>query len=80
MAIKRYTIRIAGDKSKGIPLMKHCKLCDEDVPSLDEKIEDLVLDMIKRSNPDWVEADGACEKCISYYEKLPQFVEVDEKK
>ena len=60
--------------------MKHCTICEEDVPSLKEKIEDAVIDMIKRNNPDWVESDGACTKCISYYDKLPTIVEVDEKR
>jgi len=60
--------------------MKHCDVCDEDVPSLDDIIKKSVMELIKKKNPDWVESDGACAKCISYYEKLPQFVEVDDRK
>ena len=59
--------------------MDNCVLCKEDAPSLDEKIEDLVMDMIKRNNPNWVESDGACKRCVVYYENLSKIVEVEEK-
>ena len=59
--------------------MKNCTLCDDGTPALDQKIEDVVMDLIKRSNPDWVESDGACTKCDSYYRKLVQIVEVEDK-
>jgi len=59
--------------------MENCMLCEEDAPSLDEKIDDLVMDMIKRNNPKWVESDGACAKCVVYYENLSNIVEIEER-
>ena len=52
--------------------MEYCKLCDKPAKVIVEQIESSVLEMIKRHNPEWVEEDGSCEKCVSYYEKLDQ--------
>jgi hypothetical protein len=55
-----------------------CPLCGETVPEDeilahagkdDARFRDgLVIARIKQDHPDWVEADGACPKCIEYYQ------------
>jgi len=58
--------------------MEQCKLCDEPADTLVAKIEASVIEMIKNNNPDWIEADGSCKKCISYYENLNDMIEMDD--
>jgi len=36
----------------------------------------MVIEMIKQKNPNWVESDGACTRCINYYVDLDNAVEV----
>ena len=54
--------------------MEYCKLCDKPAEVIVKQIEASVLDMIKNNNPEWVEEDGSCEKCVSYYENLDQVI------
>jgi len=55
--------------------MKNCVLCNESpADTLAEQIESSVLDMIKNHNPQWVETDGSCEKCVAYYENLDKLI------
>ncbi|MDC0435132.1 hypothetical protein OAM69_05770 [bacterium] len=57
--------------------MEDCVLCNETVESLEEQIDAVVMDMIRKDHPDWVETDGSCKKCTSYFANLDQMVEVD---
>lgn len=57
--------------------MPECKLCNNSVESLEHEIEQLVIDMIKKSNSDWVKKDGACPKCIDYYRNLDNMAEIE---
>ena len=57
--------------------MEDCVLCNETVESLEEQIDAVVIDMIRKNHPDWVETDGSCEKCASYFASLDQIVEID---
>lgn len=57
--------------------MAQCQLCHNSVDSLEHEIEQLVIDMIKKSNPDWVAEDGACYRCIEYYRSLDNMVEIE---
>ena len=50
---------------------------EESSISLEEQVEASVIDMIKTNNPEWVESDGSCEKCMEYYERLEEMVEQD---
>ena len=56
--------------------MPECALCKKNVDSLEHEIEHLIIEMIKKSNAEWVEPDGACPKCIEYYKGLDDMVEV----
>ena len=51
-----------------------CPLCGTLVPpemlELHAWAEDWVLETIREKNPSWVEPDGACQKCVEYYQKL----------
>lgn len=58
--------------------MEQCKLCGNEVDSLHHEAEQIVLKMIQRMNPSWVESDGGCQKCIEHYESLDTAVEVVE--
>lgn len=58
--------------------MEQCILCKEPDDNLVRKIESSVIEMIKKNNPDWVESDGTCERCVSYYENLHRMVQVEE--
>lgn len=54
-----------------------CPICGETVPvgeirvhaaTDDQRFRDgLVITRIKEDHPEWVEADGACPKCIEHY-------------
>ncbi len=50
--------------------MDKCTLCNNEVDSLTHFAEQWLLETIKDKNPHWVEADGACSKCIEYYKGL----------
>ncbi len=55
--------------------MEHFILHDESsADTLAEQIESSVLDMIKKHNPQWVETDGSCKKCMTYYENLDKLI------
>jgi len=58
--------------------MEYCKLCDKPADIIVEQIESSVLEMIKKHNPEWVEADGSCMKCVAYYESLDEGIVQDE--
>ena len=50
--------------------MAYCKVCDAEVDALEHEAEQMVIKMIKKGHPAWIEADGACKKCIDYYKSL----------
>ncbi len=50
--------------------MEKCKLCNNEVDSITHFAEQWLLETIKSNNPQWVETDGACQKCIDYYKSL----------
>jgi hypothetical protein len=56
--------------------MPTCKICNEEVDSLSQVAERWVLDFIKKQHPQWVQEDGACPKCIEYYESLDNVISV----
>ncbi len=58
--------------------MDPCKLCDDSTDDLVKDIEASVIDMIRKQRPEWVETDGSCKKCISYYENLDKLVVQDD--
>jgi hypothetical protein len=57
-----------------------CPICGENVTAGeirahaardDERFrEGLLIARIKKDHPEWVEADGACERCIEYYRQI----------
>jgi hypothetical protein len=54
--------------------MPMCPLCHKETDTLYHIAEQAVIDLIKRNHPEWVEPDGACKKCIEYYESLDDAV------
>ncbi len=50
---------------------KRCPLCKQEIEErmLDIHVrkERVVIDLIKKKHPEWVEEDGACPRCIEYY-------------
>ena len=52
-------------------------LCKDGNQCVHDELEQSVIEMIKKSNADWVEADGACPKCAEYYAKLDDMVKVE---
>lgn len=55
-----------------------CSLCKNETDDLYQIAEQAVLDMIKKDNPEWIERDGTCEKCIEYYKSLDDAIELIE--
>ena len=51
-----------------------CSICGMDVPAASLEIhrlaEEYILERIRVEHPEWVEADGACPKCLEFYEAL----------
>ena len=58
--------------------MSECKLCGKQCDDLNHEIEHLVMQMIKNENPQWVESDGACKRCIQYYSDLDNIVAIED--
>lgn len=58
--------------------MEQCKLCDDFTDKLVKDIEASVIDMIRKQRPEWVENDGSCKKCISYYQNLDKVIVQDD--
>ena len=63
---------------RGTGVMELCKLCDKEAESLENLVESSLIEMIKKNNPDWVESDGSCTACVSYYKSLDQMVVQEE--
>lgn len=53
-----------------------CSLCEKNTDSLSHIAEQWLIDKIRADHPDWIANDGACPKCIEYYEKLDKEIEV----
>lgn len=45
-----------------------CKLCGEPTTSIVHQIELEVLAKMKKDHPEWKEADGACDTCLTRYQ------------
>lgn len=54
--------------------MPKCPLCHKETDTLYHIAEQAVIDLIKRDHPEWVQPDGACAKCVEYYESLDDAV------
>ena len=59
--------------------VRKCPLCGDEVPLAQyrshvsgesHELQQYALDLIRRTHPDWIEDDGACAKCMEYYERL----------
>ncbi len=46
------------------------KLQDEEIVDVCNSAYSYLMERIKKDHPDWVEKDGACPKCVEYYEEL----------
>jgi len=57
--------------------MSECILCKEGAVCLNHELEQSVIEMIKKSNSEWVETDGACPKCEEYYAGLDEMVKIE---
>lgn len=53
-----------------------CPFCSKEA-ELMKVAEEWLLKEIAKEHPEWVEADGACDSCISYYRGLHDAVQVD---
>jgi len=53
---------------------RKCPLCKQEVNEnllkLHSHKEKLIIELIKKKNPGWVEKDGACPKCLEYYRAI----------
>lgn len=51
-----------------------CPICkkemDKKTAEICRQAREFIIKNIKRDHPEWVEKDGACPKCVEYYEKL----------
>ncbi len=64
--------RPGSDSGRKTPAL--CSICGEAVRPEDAEVhifaEDWVIEQIRASNPEWVESDGACPKCLEHYRNL----------
>ena len=48
-----------------------CPICrkriSRDLAVVIPHTEELIIDVIKKKHPDWVDKDGICKKCYEYY-------------
>ena len=56
--------------------MTTCNLCGQSVDTVDHIAEDATLRLIQHMNPKWVSSDGACPKCLRYYQNLDKKVDL----
>jgi uncharacterized protein YbaR (Trm112 family) len=53
---------------------RKCPLCKQEVSEnlleLHSRKEKMIIELIKKKNPGWVEKDGACPKCLEYYRAI----------
>ena len=51
-----------------------CQICESDIDPkslhIHREAEAWVLDRIKEANPEWVEENGSCPRCVEYYRTL----------
>ena len=59
--------------------MNKCTLCGQEMDSIAHLAEQTLIQFIKDRNPEWVESNGACGKCISYYKEMDKAVVIDKK-
>lgn len=55
--------------------MELCPICGKPTNQLHRVVETYVISVIRKKNPDWVEADGSCRACIELYKDLNDAVE-----
>ncbi len=49
-----------------------CSLCQKDSHDILYELDSLVISLIKKHNPQWVEEDGSCQKCVDYYNNFKE--------
>ncbi len=54
-----------------------CTLCGQEADELYLIAEKYVLDLIASEHPEWVDSDGACRKCVEYYNALDVAVKIE---
>ena len=56
--------------------MNNCKICHTETDNLYFELEGMVINMIRKENPNWIESDGGCKRCVEYYKNLDDAVEI----
>ena len=54
--------------------MTTCTLYGKSVNSVAHIAEKVTLKLIQQMNPNWASSDGACPKCLEYYQSLDEKV------
>lgn len=48
-----------------------CSVCKKRISgglvALQDHTDEHIIDLLKADHPDWVEADGICQKCLDHY-------------
>lgn len=57
--------------------MAKCTICGQESDSIARVAEKFLIDFIKKSHPNWIEQNGACIKCIEYYNSLEKAVVIE---
>jgi len=57
-------------------MKKLCTCCNSETEDLYRIGEEYLINQIKKEHPEWVEQDGACHKCIEYYQALDYAVKI----
>lgn len=47
-----------------------CPLCGHPTDSLEHRMEQRLIRTIRHYNPQWVEDDGSCGRCVRHYGQL----------
>jgi len=58
----------------------HCPVCkeqmDDEVINVCNAAYRFIAKEIKKDHPEWEEKNGACKKCVDYYEKIYLYEQV----
>lgn len=58
-------------------MKKNCTLCNNEANDLYRIAEEYVLGVIKKEHPEWVEENGACQKCVEHYKALDHAIKIE---
>ena len=58
-------------------MTEKCTVCGKETDDLYHIAEEYLLNVIKEEHPEWIDKDGACMKCVKYYNALDHAIKIE---